>query len=201
MINSILKLKNRAPDISSKNNYMRSSILIPLIEEDTDISVLFEIRSESLKKQPNEICFPGGRIEKDESELAAAIRETSEELCINPNNISIIGSSDTLVTPFNYLIYTYIGILNNYKYTFNNEVTEVFTIPLSILLEQKPLFHYINVSMKPNNDFPYHLIQNGKDYEWGKGIYPVYFYEYENKIIWGITAKIVHDFINLIKQQ
>ncbi len=198
MINSVLKLKNRKPNISSKGNYVRSSILIPLIKNNDDISILFEIRSKSLKKQPNEICLPGGRIEKGEDELEAAIRETSEELCLNPDNISIIGASDTLITPFNYLIYTFFGFLNNYNYTFNNEVKEIFTVPLSKLISQKPACHYINVSMRPNDDFPYHLIQNGKSYEWGKSTYPVYFYEYNDKIIWGITAKIIRDFISLI---
>ena len=201
MIDKILKLKDRKPDISDKNYYVTSSILIPLVKNGNDISILFEVRSNSLKKQPNEICFPGGRIEKDESELSAAIRETSEELCLDPKNIAIIGSSDTLITPFNYMIYTFIGILDNYDYTFNNEVREVFTVPLSVLLSQKPLCHRINVSLKPSNDFPYHLIQNGKSYKWGKGVYPVYFYKYDDKTIWGITAKIVHDFISLLKQK
>ncbi|NLN49979.1 MAG: NUDIX domain-containing protein, partial [Clostridiales bacterium] len=84
MIDKILKLKDRKPDISDKNYYVTSSILIPLVKNGNDISILFEVRSNSLKKQPNEICFPGGRIENDESELSAAIRETSEELCLDP---------------------------------------------------------------------------------------------------------------------
>lgn len=200
MIKTILKLKKRNPDISSKKNYIRSSILIPIIKDNDDLLILFEVRSEKLKKQPNEICFPGGRIEEGENELIAAIRETSEELCLDSENVYVVGSSNTLITPFNYIIYTYIGILNNYNYSFNSEVNEVFTVPLSCLLSQKPLCHYINVNMQPRNDFPFHLIQNGKSYEWGKGKYPVYFYTYKDRIIWGITARIIYDFISLIKE-
>lgn len=199
VLKKMLDLKNRNSDISDKKNYIRSSILIPIIEKADDLLLLFEIRSQNLKQQPNEICFPGGRIEGEENGLAAAVRETSEELCIPSEKIKIIGPSDTLVTPFNNIIYAYVGILNDYRGTFNDEVSEVFTIPLSFLLTQKPLCHYIDVNMHPKKDFPFHLIQNGKDYKWSKGKYPVYFYMYEDKVIWGITARIIYDFISLIK--
>lgn len=199
MINDILKLKNRKPNISNKNIYTRFSILIPLIIESDNLELLFEIRSENLKSQPNEICFPGGRIEEGEDELTAAIRETTEELCLKPQNINIIGPSDTLITPFNYIIYTYIGILNNYEYTYNGEVNEVFTVPLSYFMSKNPECYYINVDLKPDLSFPYYLIQNGKSYKWGKGKYPVCFYKYKDKIIWGITARIIYDFITILK--
>lgn len=199
MLKKVLNLKNRNADISDSKNYIKSSVLIPIIIDNDSLSLLFEIRSENLRKQPNEICFPGGKIETGEDGLAAAVREASEELCLSPEKIHIIGASNTLVTPFNSVIYAYIGILNDYKGTFNNEVREVFTVPLSFLLAQEPLCYYINVNMQPKEDFPFHLIQNGKDYSWGKGKYPVYFYAYEDKIIWGITARIIFDFISLIK--
>lgn len=199
MLKKILELKNRNADISDSENYIKSSVLIPIIINNNSLSLLFEIRSENLTKQPNEICFPGGKIEAGEDGLTAAARETSEELCIVSEKIDIIGASDTLVTPFNSIIYTYIGILNDYKGTFNNEVSEIFTVPLSFLLAHKPLCHYINVNIQPKEDFPFHLIQNGKDYSWGKGKYPVYLYIYEDKIIWGITARIINDFISLIE--
>ncbi len=200
MINDILKLKNRKPQISGMSNYIRSSVIIPIINNQNILSILFEVRSKKLKQQPNEICFPGGGIEKGENELMAAIRETSEELCINADNINIIGSSDTLITPFNYIIYAYIGLLNNYEYTFNREVSEIFTVPLSFFLANKPLIYNIDVNMKPDDSFPYHLIQDGKNYKWGQGEYPVYFYIYKDRIIWGITAKILFDFISLVKK-
>jgi len=42
------------------------------------------------------------------------------------------------------------------------------------------------------------MIQKGRDYPWGKGQYPVYFYTYEDKIIWGLTARIINNFVNLL---
>jgi len=200
MFDKIIKLSKKDNSISDSNNCTKSSVLIPIIEKEDGLSLLYEIRSENLKKQPNEICFPGGRIEPGEAKDVAAKRETAEELLLKPENIEILGPSDILVTPFNTIIYPYIGILKGYNGTFNNdEVKEVFTVPLSFLLSHEPKCHYIDVNLKPREDFPYDMIQNGKKYKWGKGKYPVYFYLFENKIIWGITARITYDFIKNIK--
>jgi len=200
MLNKILKLKNKTIDISDNSHYVESSVLVPIIESKNGLSLLYEIRSESLKKQPNEICFPGGKIEKGESKKNAAIRETTEELLISYEDIQFIGASDILVTPFNTIIYPFIGVLKDYKGTFNSEVKNVFTVPLSFLMSYEPTYFYLDVNMQPENDFPYHLIQKGENYKWGKGKYPVYFYIYEDKVIWGITARITYDFIKAIKE-
>lgn len=59
MLKKVLNLKNRNADISDSKNYIKSSVLIPIIIDNDSLSLLFEIRSENLRKQPNEICFPG----------------------------------------------------------------------------------------------------------------------------------------------
>ncbi|NLM43563.1 MAG: CoA pyrophosphatase [Clostridiales bacterium] len=200
MLDRILKFKTKPISISECDNYTEFSVLIPILINKNNYELLYEIRSENLKNQPNEICFPGGKIEKGESKEEAAKRETVEELLIDSDDVNIIGPSDIMVTPFNTIVYTYVGIIKNYEYTYNNdEVKEVFTVPLSFFLYNEPQCHYIDVSLAPQNDFPYHLIQKGKDYRWGKGKYPVYFYIYKDKIIWGITARITYDFIKYIR--
>ena len=200
MLDRILNFKTKPISISECDNYTEFSVLIPILINKNNYELLYEIRSENLKNQPNEICFPGGKIEKGESKEEAAKRETVEELLIDSDDVNIIGPSDIMVTPFNTIVYPYVGIIKNYEYTYNNdEVKEVFTVPLSFFLYNEPQCHYIDVSLAPQNDFPYHLIQKGKDYRWGKGKYPVYFYIYKDKIIWGITARITYDFIKYIR--
>lgn len=195
-----MKLSKKPVGISDSKNHMESSVLIPVIEKKEGLSLLYEVRSENLKKQPNEICFPGGRIERDETKKEAAKRETIEELLVLPESIEIVGASDILVTPFNTIIYPYIGLLRDYNGTFNtDEVKEVFYVPLAYLLSTEPQCYYIDVKLIPGDNFPYALIQNGRDYKWGKGKYPVYFYMFENRVIWGITARITFDFIKNLK--
>ena len=192
------KLAGRKTNICDREIYKEFSVLIPVIKADRHF-LLFEIRSESLNNQPNEICFPGGRIESLESKQQAAVRETSEELLIPESQISIIAELDTVVTPFNSILYPFVGELREYKGTFNTEeVRSVFTVPMSFFIDTAPLCHDIDIKMRPREDFPYHMVQEGRNYPWGKGRYPVYFYTYEDKIIWGITARIINNFVSLL---
>ena len=195
-------LKNHKPRISDYREYKEFSVLIPIVNYRGKQSVLFQVRSESLIKQPNEICFPGGKIESDEIPLQAAIRETCEELLILEDDLEVLGELDTLVTPFNTIIYPFAAYLYDYQSTFSKfEVKEVFYIPLDFLKDYTPKCSYLDVNMKPHEDFPYEKVQYGKDYPWAKGTYPVYFYEYEGKVIWGITARILKNFIELLQLQ
>lgn len=192
------KLAGRKTNICDREIYKEFSVLIPVIKADRHF-LLFEIRSESLNNQPNEICFPGGRIESLESKQQAAVRETSEELLIPESQISIIAELDTVVTPFNSILYPFVGELREYKGTFNTEeVRSIFTVPLSFFIDTAPLCHDIDIKMRPREDFPYHMVQEGRNYPWGKGRYSVYFYTYEDKIIWGITARIINNFVSLL---
>lgn len=200
MKSDFAKLKNRKINICGRNLYREFSVLVPIVERPEGYSLLFEVRSENLNKQPNEICFPGGKIEDLEENLKAAIRETSEELLISENTIEVVGELDTLITPFNTVIYPFAGLLHDYHDTYStDEVQEIFYVPLSFLMETEPLCHHIDIEMKPKESFPYEMIQMGKNYHWLKGKYPVYFYTYENKIIWGITARIAYNFIEVLK--
>lgn len=195
------ELRNRKISVLGKEQHRQFSVFVPILERPDGYSLLFEVRSEKLSQQPDEICFPGGKIESNEDNLEAAIRETSEELLIPRENIEAAGELDTLVTPFNTIIYPFAGMLYNYQGTYNpDEVQEVFCVPLSFFLETEPLCYYIDTVMKPSEDFPYDMVQGGRNYPWGRGKYPVYFYSYKDKIIWGITARITHNFVVLLRQ-
>lgn len=176
------------------------SILIPIIRSGCFVlnkqilepSLLFEVRSSKLRQQPNEICFPGGRIETDESPLDAAIRETCEELLISNNSIQILTPTDLIVTPANKVLHPYIAILDSYQGTFStDEVAETFLVPLSFFLHTEPTVYFNDVSIHPIEPFPVGKIPNGTRYRWEGGQYPVPFYFYKHRVIWGITARII----------
>lgn len=193
------KLLNRKPTICDREIYHEFSVLVPIVHTSAGKCLLFEIRSEKLNSQPNEICFPGGKIEGMESPQHAAVRETSEELLIPENSVKIIGELDTIVAPFNRIIYAFVGEIFEYSGTFNpDEVKNVFFVPLSFFEKTKPTRNFLDIKMKPGIDFPYENIPEGRNYPWGKGRYPVYFYIYEDKIIWGITARIVHNLFSIL---
>lgn len=202
MINKIYNLNNREINICDSEHFKKFSVFVPIIKRDDMHYILFEIRSAKLNKQPNEICFPGGKIEVDETKQSAAIRETCEELLINQENVQIICQLDTVVTPFSTIIYPFAGFIDNYNSTYNtDEVSEVFCVPFTYFELNKPKYYFAEISVNAKESFPFHLIPNGKNYPWGKGIYPTYFYEFEDKVIWGITARIIYNLINILQSE
>ncbi len=195
------KLYDHFP-IPEGNNKL-ASVLLPLIEVDGRINLLFEIRSDRLNTQPNEICFPGGGIEKNEAPSQSAIRETMEELNLTEKQIRLIGAIDRINTPFNLFIYCYVGILDIIKiedisYSLD-EVESIFVVPLEFFMENTPKIHYLNMKLDIPSDFPFDKIQDGKGYNWRNGRYPVHFYEYKGHVIWGMTARMIHNFTNILK--
>ncbi len=195
------RLHNRKAGILDDMNALRAAILLPLIEKDGQLHVLFEVRSQQLKGQPGEICFPGGHIEgQDQYPCNTAIRETAEELGIQQDDITVLGPLDVLVTPFNMIIYSFVGRINNEAMLQpqEREVAELFCVPLDYLREAKPTISFTSLQITPIPSFPTHLLPNGKDYNWHRGRYPVYFYTYGKYIIWGITARILHHFLQII---
>ena len=191
------KFENYKPYINGYKNMKRASVLIPIVKKDNMHYILFQVRSKNLKSQPNEISFPGGKIENNESPLDAVIRETCEELGTNVKNVNIISEIDLLITPGNMIIHPFVGYINNIDSLHINkdEVDHIFLVPLSYLLKHKPSLYNNEVKVIPNDNFPYDIIPNKKDYKFATSNYRVLFYKYENYVIWGITAKILENFL------
>ncbi|SET18472.1 NUDIX domain-containing protein [Salinibacillus kushneri] len=196
------KVQKHTPSILGNERFTKSSVLLPLIRKYDDIYILFEVRSYQLNRQPGEICFPGGRIDKtDTSEQAAAIRETTEELGIQESEITDVYPLDYLVSPSGMIVYSHVGWIDSLNNMNPNpqEVEEVFMVPLSFFMTTKPDVYHIDVKVKPQEGFPFDLITGGKDYDWRTGKIDEYFYVYEDKVIWGLTAKILSHFLELIR--
>ncbi len=184
--------------------YKEFAVLAPLIKVDNDLHLLFEVRSEELNTQPGEICFPGGGIENTETPKEAAIRETYEELHIPKHHIEIIGDLDYIITPFNLILYPYLGFLKDIDFNHINystdEVGGIFTVPLDYFIKNEPESHYVTTLLDVPGNFPYEKIEGGKNHKWRTGGYSIFFYEYNGHIIWGMTAKIVRNIVNILKK-
>lgn len=198
-----IKIKIKESDtypIEIDNYY---SVLVPLVEINKELHLLYQVRSHCIARQPGEISFPGGQVENNESFVDAAVRETHEEIGLAKENIEILGSLNYVIGKSGFIIYPYLGYLNNCEVSklqySKEEVNELFTVPLDFLLNKEPEKHYIQFKPDLSGEFPFHLIQNGKDYNWHNIKYPVYFYKYNQYIIWGITAKITYNFIKKLK--
>lgn len=195
--------KNYEHDIQGHKKCLESSVLIPLVEIGGNLYILFQLRSKTLTMQPGEISFPGGKREKSDKDFEmTAVRETCEELGIDTDNIEIITEMDTFVAPFNLIIHPFLGMIKDTSLIKINkaEVDHIFMVPLDYFLNSEPDKFYTRVQVIPDESFPYHLIPGGRDYEFRTGDYDVLLYNYNGYIIWGITAKIIREFVHQYKK-
>ncbi|WP_270182521.1 NUDIX hydrolase [Alkalihalobacillus sp. CinArs1] len=194
----------RKGEVLGNENFYKFAVLLPLIEVKDELHVLFEVRAHTLRRQPGEVCFPGGKVDRtDDSPLKAATRETCEELGVSENDLQVIGELDYLVSSFQSIVYPFLGVINKDTTLSHNpeEVEEVFTVPLSYFISNPPERHDIKIHVKPDESFPFHLIPNGEEYNWSSSVLPEFFYYYKDYVIWGMTARILYHFVQLISEQ
>lgn len=189
------KIKNNKPYINGWERMRRAAIIIPLVEINNETYILFEVRAKRLKSQPGDICFPGGKIDGDETPKEAALREMFEELGVE--NINIVNELDTVVRYDGIIIHPYLGIIKNIEDININEseVDHVFYIPLNYLLNHEPLEVNSKLKFERPEEFPYDLIVNKENYKFREANYRSLFYKYNDYNIWGITAEMLRNFL------
>jgi len=198
-------LAKRQPKIQNECDYFVSAVLLPLININKKDHVLFEVRAGHLRRQPGEICFPGGGVEGDELSRPqdTAIREALEELGLDKTQIELLGPLDYLVAPHGTLVYPFVGLINNKEKIAPNkaEVEEIFLAPLEYFVNNPPVQCSVEVATRYGRDFPYDRVpatyKKGWDRKWSL---PVYYYDYEGRFIWGITARILCNFVKMCRE-
>ena len=194
------RLHRRPVGIDKLDRLWEAAVLLPLVQTEEGIAVLFEERAHSLRRQPGQICFPGGKVEcADANNFAVtAVRETCEELGLAPEDITICGELDSLVTHMGPIIHPFVGMLKDIsKISLNpSEVERVFTVPLQALLSMTPRRCSMELADHPGADFPFDLVPD-RMRGWRKHKeYYVHLYEYGDHVSWGLTARMLHAFLH-----
>ena len=186
------KMKGRTPGVIGDRKEF--AVLIPLVEREDGLHLLFEKRSGNIK-QPGDICFPGGRIEEGESITECALRETAEEIGIT--DVEAIGQFDSILEVNRITMHTVVGKIteDSIKNARLNpdEVADIFTVPLDFFASAEPMSHTVRI-IQDTADFPYEETGIRKDYKWRVGHQEIFIYHYEDRIIWGLTARIARWF-------
>jgi len=161
--------------------FSHAAVLVPLFKKGEDCHLLFTKRSEEVKYHKGEISFPGGVVDEEDSELiSTALREAFEEIGLKESDVQIIGVLDDIVTITEYIVTPIVGLFP-YPYPFKVsevEIAELIEVPLSFLLDE--------------DCFSEREILRGGQKE------IVYAYQYGKHIIWGATARILRQFLDLI---
>ncbi|HIW25107.1 MAG TPA: CoA pyrophosphatase [Firmicutes bacterium] len=196
------KLKAHTP--APEGVFRHSAVLIPIFETERGYELLFCKRSMTLRRQPGDVCFPGGGRDGDETNLETALRETWEETGIPAENIEILGQTDYVITSYGAVITPFVGLIKNTspdRLRINpDEVEETFLVPLSFFLNREPETHYVYINIEVPDDFPFEHIVGGRNYGWSKGRQPELFYFYRHQVIWGFTARVVKNLCSILKQ-
>lgn len=154
-----------------------ASVLIPVIEREPALTVLFTRRTDHLQAHAGQISFPGGGAEpEDESPIATALRETEEEIGLPSAKIEVLGHLGEHHTVTGFRVTPVVGLI---KPPFDLrpddfEVAEVFEVPLAFFLDTK-------------NHKRGHMMRDGKPREFDA-------MPYEGYYIWGATASMLKRF-------
>ncbi|WP_458406613.1 NUDIX hydrolase [Anaerotignum sp.] len=178
------------------------AVLAMLTEIDGELHFILNKRAAGVN-QPGDVCFPGGHQENGESLKETALRETEEEIGISREDIQILGKSDFMLPIHRGMIQPFIGYIP-YEVYLNakpspEEVEEIFTVPLEFFLTTEPEKHDTVWKVALSEDFPYERIEGGKNYPFNKGRTTQLFYEYEGHTIWGFTAQVIRNIVEILK--
>lgn len=197
---SIDIFRTREPRIMGiKRNF---AVMFLVVHEDGEDKIILEKRAMSLKSQPGDICLPGGGIEEGETPEDAAIRETMEELNLSREDIELIGPMDYFISPYGHTMYPFVARMKPGPiHPSPDEVDQVIKVPIRFFMETEPLVYDVDLSSKMGEDFPYHLIENGKNYPFRKAKYRQYFYRYGEHVVWGFTAQVIQGFLDALKEE
>ena len=153
--------------------------VVVLIKPGDDLRLVMAKKADHLRKHAGESVFPGGMLEDNESHLQAALRECEEELGISADAIDIVGCLSRYVTKHDVALYPFVGILNRpVQYQLDTtEMQAVFEVPVSYLSKSE------------------HLLQERVVFRGQKKT--VYYFQYQQFKIWGITALIIKELVGL----
>jgi 8-oxo-dGTP pyrophosphatase MutT (NUDIX family) len=117
-----------------------AAVLVPLIDHPGGMAVLLTQRTPHLSAHAGQIAFPGGSIDKDDADaVAAALRETEEEVGLSRERVRIVGRLDTYVTGTGFEITPVVGIVAPpFDISIDPfEVAEAFEVPLAFVLDRR----------------------------------------------------------------
>jgi len=121
--------------LSLPTSLVAAAVLVPLVERGPELTVLLTRRAVELKSHAGQISFPGGRLEALESPRAAALREASEEIGLNPRFVAIVGYLPDHVLLSGFRVTPVVGFVRaGFELQLaSREVQDTFEVPLAFV--------------------------------------------------------------------
>jgi 8-oxo-dGTP pyrophosphatase MutT (NUDIX family) len=165
--------------IPDKGEYKVSATMAMLFPEEEEIKLTLTQRHDYKGKHGGQISFPGGKTEEfDESTIQTALRETQEEIGINPNQINVLGKlTDVYIPVSNFLVHPYVGYHDSSPkfIASDKEVKEIITFNVTDLLKEE---NRQTTKIKTSN---------------GLYLKDIPCFTIHDKIVWGATALMLNE--------
>ena len=189
MLDSVLTrledaLERATPKTIDNPALVPSGVLVLLYLKNGEPHLLLNKRSESVESHKGEISFPGGRKDlSDDSLVDTALRETYEEIGVNPEDVRVLGEMDEIDTMTGYRVSPFLGTISErYRFIVNRlEVAELIEVPLFGLMKGalvRDEMRQIEGNWVRRNN-----------------------YSYNGHLIWGATARIVNRLVVLLQPE
>ena len=163
-----------SPDAELPPGLRAAAVLVPIVDRPTGLTVLLTQRHEKLSAHAGQIALPGGQVEPDDADaVAAALRETREEIGLPSDRIEVVGRLDTYITGTGFEIAPVVALLTPPLSLAPDprEVTEVFEVPLAFVAD------------RANHRRETRELKNG--------VRTFFVLPFESRYIWGATAGIL----------
>ncbi len=175
-------LGDRSPVRITRPGLIRAAVLVPLCWEGDEEVFLLIRRAEEVEHHKGQVAFPGGAVEASDGDArAAALREAGEEIGLLPDSVEILGEMDDEVAVVsNFVVTPVVAFLRTVSalHVSRREVAEVFTVPLRLLSD--PTLY--------REEFR----EQGGERVW------VPYYQCGERLIWGVTARIIRRLLTML---
>jgi 8-oxo-dGTP pyrophosphatase MutT (NUDIX family) len=159
-----------------------AAVLVAITDDVDNPVVVLTRRAEHLPTHKGQIAFPGGKAEPEDVDLVAtALREAFEEVALNPEVVQVVGPMGQVLSRQGFVVTPIVGVVPASvvsQLTPNlGELDRIFTVPVRFLIDSKPVMDPLPIAA---------------------GVKQVPSFYYEEYRIWGMTAFILAEFVNLV---
>jgi 8-oxo-dGTP pyrophosphatase MutT (NUDIX family) len=157
--------------------HREAAVLIPIFVKDEEPYFLLTRRTDEVKTHKGQISFPGGMRHGEEHLARTALRETFEEVGIGENKIELLGRYHDYLSVTSFRVVPFAGYIEPPFQTVaqEGEVAEILQVPFRIFKDPKRL--------------------RTEQVDYSGRVLDVHFYRYQSREIWGLTARIIRDFL------
>ena len=178
----IAALEAHKPQETTVPGARSAAVLIPIVLE-PEPTLLFTVRTDTVRSHKGQISFPGGSVdETDDSRAATSVRETEEEIGLDPSEVRLVGELDTFPTFVSgYVVTPFVGVLDREPQLAPNpaEVARVLHVPVASLSNE---------------------IRREPGFTHEERTYPTEAWVWEDHVIWGVTARIVRQLLEILAE-